>query len=182
MEPSPGCVPYVGGLNPSTMVGWRCSLSRRDGSLVNPFKCGADWLVVNLAGGGAEVEAELSGDVLMGGRIGRVAAVDVETVGNDDDGPKGPVAGFFSSCTDAVDGGAPNDRPGEKAGALGLRAVAGGFCAEAETLDAGGVAPGPKLVSSTLLMGHSAKQRKWRPRVWQPSLQLELEERAAGGA
>ena len=117
---------------------------------MNPFKDGADWLVVNLAGGGVEVEAEVSGDVLMGGRIGRVAAVGVETAGNDDDGPKGRVPGFFSSCTDAVDDSASNDRPGENAGALGLRAVAGSFCAEAGTLDTGGVAPVPKLVSCTL--------------------------------
>jgi hypothetical protein len=96
------------------------------------------------------VEVEIGGseDVLMGGRIGRVAVVDVETVGNDHDGPNGFSAGFFSSCTDGVDDGAPNDRPGEKAGALGLRALAGGFCAEAAEMPiAGGVA----LLFSTLL-------------------------------
>ena len=43
LEPSPGCVPWLGGLNiPSTRVGWRSSLSRRDGCFGNPFKGGID--------------------------------------------------------------------------------------------------------------------------------------------
>ena len=77
-----------------------------------------------------DVEFEASEDVLIGGRTGRVTVEDGETVGNDDEGLKGFSVGFFSSCT-----GAPKDRPGEKAGALGLRAFARG------------VGPPPKLES-----------------------------------
>jgi hypothetical protein len=97
-----------------------------------------------------EVEIVGSEDVLMGVRTGRVAVVVAETVGNDD-GPERFSVELISSCMDVVDGGAPNDRPGEKAGALGLRVVAGGACPEVEILVAGMVAPVSKVVTCTLL-------------------------------
>jgi hypothetical protein len=81
-EPSPGRTPCANGLNPSTKVGWRS----RGGCLVDPFKDGADWLVVKVAGGLLEVETEVCGDVLMGVRIGRVGVVEVEeAAGTDED-------------------------------------------------------------------------------------------------
>lgn len=107
-EPSPG---RTDGLNPSTMVGWRSG----GGYLADPFKDGADWLVVKLADALREEGTEVCGDVLMGVRIGRVGVVD------DEDEPKILAVGFVSACTDVVDDGVPNDCPGEKACALGLR-------------------------------------------------------------
>ena len=62
------------GLNSSTMVAWRS----RGGCLVDPFKDGADWLVAILTSGLLEVESEVCGDVLIGGRIGRVGVVVVD--------------------------------------------------------------------------------------------------------
>jgi hypothetical protein len=132
-------------------VGWRSSLSRRDGCFVNPFETGTDWLGARLAGGRTEVEIEGSEDVLMGRRIGRVAVVDVEPDGSADDGPERFSGKLISSCTDVVDNGVPNERPGEKAGAFGLRVVAGAACAEVEILVAGMVALVSKVVSCTLL-------------------------------
>jgi hypothetical protein len=73
---------------------------------------------------------------LIGGRTGRVTVEDGETVENDDEGLKGFSVGLFSSCTDV-----PKDRPGEKAGALGLRALARGFCCTGPE----GVGLAPKL-------------------------------------
>jgi hypothetical protein len=113
------------GLNPSTMVGWRS----RGGCVTDPFKDGADWLVVKLTGGGGllELETEVCGDVLIGGRIGRVGVVrvgvvvlDVELLGIGDDELKIFVVDFVSVCADAVDDGVPKGCPGEKADALGL--------------------------------------------------------------
>jgi hypothetical protein len=90
--------------------------------LLDPFKEGADWLVAKLVGGLLEVETEVCGDVLMGGRIGRVGVVDVEeTAGDDEDELKILAVGFVPNV---VDGGAPNGCPGEKACALGLSTVA----------------------------------------------------------
>jgi hypothetical protein len=80
--------------------------------LVDPFKDGADWLVVKLASGLLEVETEVCGDVLMGGRIGRVGVVDVETTENDDEELKILAVDFDS---DVMDDGVPNCCPGEKA-------------------------------------------------------------------
>lgn len=82
------------GLNPSTMVGWRSN----GGCLVDPFKDGVDWLVVKLTGGLLELETEVWGDVLMGGRIGRVGVVDndVELLRNGGDELKILVVGFVS--------------------------------------------------------------------------------------
>jgi hypothetical protein len=94
-EPSPG---RTDDLNPSTMVGWRSG----GGYLVDPFKDGADWLVVKLADDLREAETEVCGDVLMGVRIGRVGVVD------DEDEPKSLAVGFVPACTDVVDGGVPN--------------------------------------------------------------------------
>ena len=138
-ELSPGRAPCADCLNPSTMVGWRSI----DGCLVEPFKDGADWLVVKLAGCLLEAECEVCGDVLMGGRIGRVGVVDVAPRGLDGDEPKIPAVGFVSACTGVVDDddGAPNGCPGEKAFALGLRKVA-----------VGGVEPALRLISGTLLL------------------------------
>ena len=76
------------------MVGW-CS---RGGCLVDPFKDGADWLVVKLTGGLLELETEVCGDVLIGVRTGRVGVVDF----------------------DVVDDGVPKGCPGKKVAALGL--------------------------------------------------------------
>jgi hypothetical protein len=106
------------GLNSSVMVGWRS----RGKCLVDRFKDGADWLVVKLTGGLLEPETEVCGDVLIGGRIGRVGVVvvDVELLGNGEDELKIFVADFVSVCTDVVDDGVPKYCPGEKAGALGL--------------------------------------------------------------
>jgi hypothetical protein len=106
------------GLNPSTMVGWRS----RGRCLVDPFKDGADWLVVKLAGGLPELETEVRGDVSMGGRMGRVGVVvvDVELLGNGEEELEIFVVDFASVCTDVVDDGAPKGCPGEKAVALGL--------------------------------------------------------------
>lgn len=80
--------------------------------MVVPFKDGADWLVVKLAGDLLEVETEVYGDVFMGGGIGcvGVVVVDAEPAGNDENELK---------ILD-VDGGMANSCPGEKAGALGL--------------------------------------------------------------
>lgn len=94
---------------------------------MDPFKDGADWLVEKLAGGRLEVEAGASGDVLMGVRIGRVGVVDVDVdvaaAGNDEDGLNVFAAG---ACTEVVDEGIPNGRPGEKASAFGLSTGAEG--------------------------------------------------------
>jgi hypothetical protein len=105
------------GLNSSTMVRWRS----RGRCLVDPFKDGADWLVVKLDGGLLELESEVCGDVLIGGRIGRVGVVDVELLGNGEDELKIFVVDFVSVCADVVDGGVPKGCPGEKADALGSR-------------------------------------------------------------
>ena len=102
------------GLNPSTMVGslgWRS----RGGCLVDPFKDGALWLVVKLTGGLLDL-----GDVLIGGRIGRVGVVDVELLGNGEDELKIFVVDFVSVCADVADDGVPKGCAGEKADALGL--------------------------------------------------------------
>ena len=64
-----------------------------------------------------------SGDVLIGGRIGRVGVDDVEDAGDDEEGPKIFV---FLACSGVVDGATLNSFPGEKAGALGLSTVVGG--------------------------------------------------------
>ena len=80
------------GLNPSATLGWRSSRSCRDGCLAKPLKDGADWLVAKLAGGGAEGREEReeeSGEVSIGGRIGRVGVDDVESIGGVDDGVNG---------------------------------------------------------------------------------------------
>ena len=90
--------------------------------MVDCFKDGADWLVVKPTGGLLELETEVCGDVLIGGRIGRVGVVDVdvEVLGNGEDELKIFVVDFVSVCTDVVDDGVPKGCPGEKAGALGL--------------------------------------------------------------
>jgi hypothetical protein len=108
----------VDGLNPSVMVGWRS----RGRCLVDPFKDGADWLVVKLTGGLLELETEVCGDVSIGGRIGRVGVVvvDVELLGKGEDELKIFVVDFVSGCTDVVNDGVPKYCPGEKVGALGL--------------------------------------------------------------
>jgi len=121
-ELSPGRTPYAEGLNSSTMVAWRA----RGGCLVDPFKDGADWLAVKLAGGRREVGIDESGDVLIGGRIGRVGVDDVEEDAGDDEGPKIFAEGPFLACSGVVDGATVNSFPGEKAGALGLSTVVGG--------------------------------------------------------
>ena len=142
----PGHMPD--GLNPSTIVGCRS----RDGCfVVDPFKGGADWLVVKFAGGRLEGEAEVSGDVLMGVRMGRVGVVDVEAAGTDEDGLKMFAVVFFSACTDVIDDGTPNSWPGVKAGALGSSRVAGGrsrLCPEAVIVDVGGVGPAGVLLGN----------------------------------
>jgi hypothetical protein len=122
MVPFPGRTPSADGLNSSTIVGWRW----RGGCLVDPFKDGADWLVVKLACCRPEVDTEVSGDVLIGGRTGRVGVVDVDPAGDDEEGPKIFAVGPFSTCIDVVDDGRPNGFPGEKVGALGLSTVAEG--------------------------------------------------------
>jgi hypothetical protein len=120
------------------MVGW-CSI---EGCLVDPFKDGADWLVVKLAGCLLEAECEVCGDVLMGGRIGRVGVVDVAPRGLDGDEPKIAAVGFVSACTNVVDDdGAPNGCPGEKAFALALR-----------TVTVGGVEPALRSIPDALLL------------------------------
>jgi hypothetical protein len=90
-----GVVLASAGLNPSIIVGWRW----KSGYLIDPFKGGADWLVGKFTGGRLETGTEESGDVLIGGRIGRVGVLDVEAVGEDDDDdePKIFVAGLFSA-------------------------------------------------------------------------------------
>lgn len=126
------------GLNPSTMVGWR----ERGGCLVDPFRDGADWLVDKLACCRLEAETKVSGDVLIGGRIGRVGVIDVEAAGDDEEGPKLFAVGPFSAWIGVVDDGRPNGFPGEKAVALGLSTVAEGrscFCSENAVFDVGGV-------------------------------------------
>ena len=80
------------GLNPSVVLGWRSSRSCKEGCLAKPLKDGADWLVAKFAGGGAEGREgreEESGDVSIGGRIGRVGVDDVESIGGVDDGVNG---------------------------------------------------------------------------------------------
>jgi hypothetical protein len=106
------------GLNPSAMVGWRS----RGRCLVDRFKDGADWLVVKLTGGLLELESEVCGDMLIGGRIGRVGVVvaDVEPLGKGEDELKVFIVDFVSVCTDVVDDGVPEACPGEKAVTLGL--------------------------------------------------------------
>lgn len=82
-----------------------------------------------------------SGDVLIGGRIGRVGVDDVEDAGDDEEGPKIFV---FLACSGVVDGATLNSFPGEKAGALGLSTVVGGwscFCSETATVDVGSGGP-----------------------------------------
>jgi hypothetical protein len=137
-EPSPGCTP-CDDLDPSTMVGWRSI----GGCLVDPFKDGADWLVVKLDCCLLEFDTEVCGEVLIGVRIGRVGVVDVAPRGLDGDEPKIPAAGFVSGVVD--DNDAPNACPGEKACALGLSAAA-----EA-AVDMGGVELGLKLIFDPLL-------------------------------
>jgi hypothetical protein len=106
------------GLNPSVMVGWRS----RGRWLVDRFKDGADWLDVKLTGGLLELEAEVCGDVLIGGRIGRVGVVvvGVELLENGEDELKIFAVDFVSVCADVVDDGVPKGCPDEKADALGL--------------------------------------------------------------
>ena len=136
-ELSPGRTPCAEGLNSSTMVAWRA----RGGCLVDPFKDGADWLVVKLAGGRLEEGIDESGDVLIGGRMGRVGVEDVEDAGDDEEGPK---IFTFLACSGVVDGATLNRFPGEKAGALGLSTVVEGwscFCSETATVDVGSVRP-----------------------------------------
>lgn len=111
----PGRIPYAEGLNSSTMVAWRT----RGGCLVDPFKDGADWLVVKLAGGRLEVGIDESGEVLIGARTGRVGVDDVEDAGDTAEGP-------FLACSGVVDDATLNNLPGEKAGASGLSTVVGG--------------------------------------------------------
>src|SRR5260221_8148481 len=104
------------------MVGWRA----RGGRLGDPFKDGADWVAVKLAGGGLEVGIDESGDVLIGGRIGRVGVDDVEEdAGGDEEGTKIFAEGPFLACSGVVDGATVNSFPGEKADALGLSTVVG---------------------------------------------------------
>ena len=71
------------------------------------------------------METEVSGDVLIGGRIGRVGVVDVEDAGDEEE-PKIFAVGPFSACADVVVDGTPNNFPGEKVDALGLSAAAEG--------------------------------------------------------
>ena len=107
------------GLNPSMVVGWRS----RGGCLVDPFKDGADWLVVKLTSGLLELEIEVCGDVLIGVRIGRVGVVDVdvELLENGEDEVNIFVVDFVSFCIGVVDDGVPlNSCPGKEAAALGL--------------------------------------------------------------
>jgi hypothetical protein len=89
---------------------------------VDRFKVGADWLDVKLTGGLLELETEVCGDVLIGGRIGRVGVVlvDDELLANGEDELKLFVVDFVSVGTDVVDDGVPKGCPGEKADALGL--------------------------------------------------------------
>lgn len=97
-----------------------------------------------LAGGGAEGRVDESGDVSIGGRIGRVGVDDVESTGGVDDEPKGFAVDVPSDPD--LGGVVPNWYPGEKAGALGLSALVGTrscFSAEAESLAAASVAPAP---------------------------------------
>jgi hypothetical protein len=135
---SPCRTPSADDLNPSTMVGCRS----RGGCLVDPFKDGADWLVVKLACFRLEVETKVNGDVLIGGRIGRVGVVDVEASGDDEEGPKIFAVGPFSAWIGVVDDGRPNGFPGEKAVALGLSTVAEGrscICSKSAVVVVGGV-------------------------------------------
>jgi hypothetical protein len=102
------------------MVGWRSG----GGCLVDPFKDGTDWFVVKLTGGLLELETELCGDVLIGGRIGRVGVVDAdvepaEPAENEGEELKILDVDFVSVDTVVVDDGVPKGRPGAKAGALG---------------------------------------------------------------
>lgn len=121
-ELSPGRTPCAEGLNSSTMVAWRA----RGGCLADPSKDGADWLVVKLACGRLEVGIDESGDVLIGGRIGRVGVDDVEEdAGDDEEGPKIFAEGPFLACSGVVDGATVKTFPGEKAGALGLSTAVG---------------------------------------------------------
>jgi len=142
VELPPGRTPYAEGLNSSTIVAWRT----RGGCLADPFKDGADWLVVKLVGGRLEEGIDESGDVLIGGRIGRVGVDDVEDAGDDEEGPK---IFAFLACSGVVDGATLNSFPGEKAGALGLSTVVGSWlcsCSETVTVDVG--SGGPALGST----------------------------------
>ncbi len=116
-EPSPGRIPCADSLNPSTMVGWRSG----GGCLVDPFKDGTDWFVVKLTGGLLDLETEVCGDVLIGGRIGRVGVVDVDVEPAENDGEELKVldVDFVSVDTAVVDDSVPKGRPGVKVGALG---------------------------------------------------------------
>ena len=88
--------------------------------MVDPFKDGALWLVVKLTGGLLDLGNEVCGDVLIGGRIGRVGVVDVELLGNGADELKIFVVDVVSVCADVADDGVPEGCPGEKADALAL--------------------------------------------------------------
>jgi len=88
------------------------------------------------------VETKVSGDVLIGGRIGRVGVVDVEAAGDDEEGPKIFAVDPFSAWIGVVDDGRPDGFPGENAVALGLSTVAEGrscFCSKNAVVDMGGV-------------------------------------------
>ena len=124
--------------------------------MVDPFKDGADWLVVRLAGGLLELETEVCGDVLIGGRIGRVGVVVVDAglLTNGEDELNVFVVDFVSVCTDVVDDGVPKGCPGEKADALGLSRDAEArscHCPEAAAVDDGGVGTILRLTSDALL-------------------------------
>lgn len=149
-ELPPGRTPYAEGLNSSTIVAWRA----RGGCLVDPFKDGADWLVVKLVGGRLEEGIDESGDVLIGGRIGRVGVEDVEDAGDNEEGPK---IFTFLACSGVVDGATLNSFPGEKAGALGLRTVVGSwscFCSETVTVDVGRSGPALGSMFGAFILGN----------------------------